>query len=94
MNYEEFKKDFLNVIQDPDTMITKADDLLNVIQEVYNNNESYKEQIKTLENKNNDLRDANIKLLMREAHVLTEEQPKRTAEQAKQDLLQIIKGGK
>lgn len=94
MNYEEFKKDFLNVIQDPDTMITKADDLLNVIQEVYNNNESYKEQIKTLENKNNDLRDANIKLLMREAHVLPEEQTRRTPEQAKQDLLQIIKGGK
>lgn len=93
MIYEEFKNNFLDMIKDPDKAVSTANEFMEQVKEVFDNQDSYKSKIKELEDKNNDLRDANIKLLMRETTPAPEQPKEKTVQEIKQEMLNKIKGG-
>lgn len=93
MKYDEFKNNFLDMIKDPDKAVSTANEFMEQVKEVFDNQDSYIIKIKELEDKNNDLRDANIKLLMRETAPAPEEPKEKTTEEIKQEILNKIKGG-
>ena len=66
MVFDEFRNNFFEMLKDPDKAVSTADEFINQVKEVFETQESYKLKIKELENKNNDLRDVNMELLMRE----------------------------
>lgn len=72
MNYEDFKSTIAECIQNPDLLADKVDTILESVKLAYDTNEAQAQEIEALKSKNNDLRDTNVKLLMRQ----TFEQPK------------------
>lgn len=67
MNYEDFKSVIANCIQNPDLLTDQADNLLEAVKLAYDTNEAQAQEIEALKSKNNDLRDTNVKLLMRQS---------------------------
>lgn len=92
MVFDEFRNNFFEMLKDPDKAVSTADEFINQVKEVFETQESYKLKIKELENKNNDLRDVNLELLMRETGYVenTNEQEQRDTRIAeyKEKLLQ------
>lgn len=66
MNYEDFKSAIKECIQNPDALTDKADELLEAVKLAYDTTEAQAHEIDALKSKNNDLRDTNTKLLMRQ----------------------------
>lgn len=93
MKYDEFKNNFLDMIKDPDKAVSTANEFMEQVKEVFDNQDSYIIKIKELEDKNNDLRDANIKLLMRETAPIQEQPKEKSVQEIKQEILNKIKGG-
>ena len=94
MTFDEFKNDFLEMLKDPDKAVSTANEFIDQAKEVFETQESYKLKISELENKNNDLRDVNMKLLMRETgsveNTNEDEQRDTRIEEYKE---QLLKGG-
>lgn len=92
MVFDEFRNNFFEMLKDTDKAVSTADEFINQVKEVFETQESYKLKIKELENKNNDLRDVNMELLMRETGYVenTNEQEQRDTRIAeyKEKLLQ------
>lgn len=90
MKYEEFKSAISECIQDPDKLTEQADTILEAVKLVYDTTEAQAQEIDALKNKNNDLRDTNIKLLMRQSFSAPEEKPEKTNEEIMQDIINKI----
>ena len=83
MNYEEFKNVIGECIQDTDKLTENADTILEAFKLAIDTAEARVHEIDTLKTKNEDLRDMNQKLLMRQTFNAPEEKeieepPKKT----------------
>lgn len=67
MNYDELKNAIANCIQNPDLLTDQATEILESVKLVYDTTEAQAQEIEALKSKNNDLRDTNVKLLMRQS---------------------------
>ena len=67
MNYDEFKSAIGECIQNPDKLTDLADTILEGVKLAYDTTEAQAQEIEALKLKNNDLRDTNVKLLMRQS---------------------------
>ena len=67
MNYDELKNAIANCIQNPDLLTDHANEILESVKLVYDTTEAQAQEIEALKSKNNDLRDTNVKLLMRQS---------------------------
>lgn len=92
MNYEEFKSVIANCIQNPDLLTDQADKILESVKLAYDANEAQAQEIEALKSKNNDLRDTNVKLLMRQSFAEPKEvEPiKKSSEEILQEIINKI----
>jgi hypothetical protein len=92
MHYEDFKSVIKECIQNPDTLTDKADELLEAVKLAYDTTEAQAQEIDALKSKNNDLRDTNTKLLMRQTFMEPKEtEPvKKSADEIMQEIINKI----
>ncbi len=92
MKYEELKSVIANCIQNPDELVNQADTLLEAVKLVYDTNEAQAQELEALKTKNNDLRDTNVKLLMRQSFAEPKEvEPiKKSSEEILQEIINKI----
>ena len=92
MNYEDFKGLIGQCIQNPDLLTEQADNILENVKLVFDTTDAQAQTIEALKSKNDELRDTNVKLLMRQSFdVKTPEEPKeKTKEEIINDFLAHI----
>ena len=73
MTFEELKSTIGDCIQNPDTFPDHIDEILEAVKLAYDTTEVLTQQVNDLKDKNNDLRDVNTKLLMRQSFNMPEE---------------------
>ena len=77
MNYEELKDLIGQCIQNPDLLTDKVDTILENVKLAYDTTNAQAQEIDALKSKNDELRDTNVKLLMRQSFDVHEpEEPK------------------
>lgn len=67
MNYEDFKGLIGQCIQNPDLLTEQADNILENVKLVFDTTDAQAQTIEALKSKNDELRDTNVKLLMRQS---------------------------
>lgn len=92
MNYEDFKGLIGQCIQNPDLLTEQADNILENVKLVFDTTDAQAQTIEALKSKNDELRDTNVKLLMRQSFdVKEQEEPKeKTKEEIINDFLAHI----
>lgn len=92
MNYEDFKGLIGQCIQNPDLLTEQADNILENVKLVFDTTDAQAQTIEALKSKNDELRDTNVKLLMRQSFdVKEQEEPKpKTNEEIINDFLSHI----
>lgn len=92
MNYEEFKAVIAECIQEPDKLNDKAEALAEAFKESTDTSEALRTEIEALKEKNNDLRDTNVKLLLRQSFDVKPEPPEKTDAEIQTEILNKING--
>lgn len=91
MTFEELKDTIGQCIQEPDTFPDHIDEILEVIKLSFDTAEALTQEVNSLKDKNNDLRDVNTKLLMRQSFNLPEEKPEKTNQEILEEIINKIK---
>lgn len=73
MNYEEFKAVISECIQEPDKLLSQAETIIEAFKTSTDTSEALRTENEQLKEKNNDLRDTNVKLLLRQSFEVKEE---------------------
>lgn len=92
MTFDELKTTIGNCIQNPDSFADHIDEILEAVKLAYDTTEVLTQQVNELKDKNNDLRDTNVKLLMRQSFNAPqeEEKPTKTNEEILDELVKKI----
>lgn len=92
MTFDELKTTIGNCIQNPDSFADHIDEILEAVKLAYDTTEVLTQQVNELKDKNNDLRDTNVKLLMRQSFnaPAEEEKPTKTNEEILDELVKKI----
>lgn len=92
MNYEEFKAVIEECIQEPDKLLSQAETIIEAFKTSADTSEALRTEIESLKEKNNDLRDTNVKLLLRQTFEVKPEPPEKTDAEIQMEILNKING--